>query len=691
MKLVFLLLLTGTLALASEHKLVYRETGRLGGWPANHGIWSWGDEILVGFSAAYHKVLPGDLHQQDHDKPEEPRLARSLDGGETWTIEAPRDLLPPAQGGRDPRDLVEPIDFTSPGFAMTTRFLNSNTGPSLLWYTYDKGKTWKGPFRFPQFGDGVAARTDYVVNGKHDAMVFLTQAKSNRREGRPFCARTIDGGVTWKLVSYIGGEPQGFSIMPSTVRLDGQRLLTTVRVHEDKSNRIDAYLSSDDGATWQPQGSIAETGEFNGNPPMLFRLRDGRLCLTYGYRAQPYSIRARLSSDNGKTWGEVITLRDGGAAWDVGYTRSVQRRDGKIVTVYYFNDSPHTERFIAATIWDPDAAGPLDLSHATVVTATEKVAATVFVEEVEKRTGIRLQVASEAPASGPVIAIRTETGGRPEGYHLFADRNGVQIAGSDARGALFGVGALIRRMDWAKGSLSVPRALNITTAPVYPIRGHQLGYRAQANSYDAWNAAQFEQYIRELTFFGVNSIEGIPLQDERPTPVMKVPRREMNRAIGEICNRYGLDYWVWIPAEFDLNDTVQRAQDARPLRGILQGHAGADRRLLPRRRPGQQSAGTGAAVSRRHAEAHAAGPSRRRGSGFRCSGSRRRRSTTCTSTSSARIAGVVRRPGGRPIQPADSSRRGGGFQNSISSRSIPTSRTTRSASTRCLSGTRHMR
>jgi hypothetical protein len=34
-----------------EHVTVYHRQGRFGGWPANHGIWSWGDEILVGFSA----------------------------------------------------------------------------------------------------------------------------------------------------------------------------------------------------------------------------------------------------------------------------------------------------------------------------------------------------------------------------------------------------------------------------------------------------------------------------------------------------------------------------------------------------------------------------------------------------------------------------------------------------------------
>ncbi len=306
--------------------------------------------------------------------------------------------------------------------------------------------------------------------------------------------------------------------------------------------------------------------------------------MTYGYRAEPYSIRARLSRDEGKTWGDIVTLRDGAAAWDMGYTRSVQRPDGKIVTVYYFNDAPHNERFIAATIWDPDstgAPGAIDLSGATVVTRAgpiplpEKTAATVLVEEIEKRTGIRLNISTTPAAGKPAIAIASgDAAIKPEGYHLYiagaGDAPVVKISAPRIpRGTLFGVGQLLRRMDWGKGRLSIAKSVDITTAPAYSIRGHQLGYRAQANSYDAWNAAQFEQYIRELTFFGVNSIEGIPLQDDRPTPVMKVPRREINRAIGEICQRYGLDYWAWVPADFDLKETALRATIPRSLRGIL--------------------------------------------------------------------------------------------------------------------------
>ena len=76
-------------ALEVQHVTVYHEPGRFGGWPANHGMWIWGNELLVGFSAGYYKDNGPNYHAIDHDKPEEHLLARSLDGGLTWTIENP--------------------------------------------------------------------------------------------------------------------------------------------------------------------------------------------------------------------------------------------------------------------------------------------------------------------------------------------------------------------------------------------------------------------------------------------------------------------------------------------------------------------------------------------------------------------------------------------------------------------------
>lgn len=85
----------------------------------------------------------------------------------------------------------------------------------------------------------MAARTDYTIDGPKSATVFLTASKSNGKEGRPFAARTVDGGLTWKMLGWIGPEPAGFAIMPSSLRLGPQELLTTIRGEAGPGSQLD--------------------------------------------------------------------------------------------------------------------------------------------------------------------------------------------------------------------------------------------------------------------------------------------------------------------------------------------------------------------------------------------------------------------------------------------------------------------
>ena len=55
-------------------------------------------------------------------KPREQKLARTRDGGRTWSIEQPAELVPIENADVKPVPLTEPIDFTRPGFALTLRF-----------------------------------------------------------------------------------------------------------------------------------------------------------------------------------------------------------------------------------------------------------------------------------------------------------------------------------------------------------------------------------------------------------------------------------------------------------------------------------------------------------------------------------------------------------------------------------------
>ncbi|MHC4185461.1 MAG: sialidase family protein, partial [Planctomycetota bacterium] len=352
-------------AVRAKNVIVCHEPGRFCGWPANNGVWIWGNEILVGFHQADYVEKDCSHSLGGNDKS---LLARSLDGGRTWTVEDPENFI--GDGGQAaacPGD----VNFAHPDFAM-------RVDANQFFISYNRGKTWRGPFKFPDFqiGQPLTSRTDYIVNGPQDCLIFLS-ANEPRVEAavqdRAFCARTTDGGKTFEFVSWMTNEPFKIrSVMPSTVGCSQNHLVSALRrrldvdisgPHKMRKCWIDVYRSADNGRTWKFLSQVADTGNSNGNPPSLVRLRDGRLCVTYAYRGicsayryrwKPQGIRARISEDNGKTWGQEIILRDDARTWDIGYTRSVQRPDRKIVTIYYYTTKERPEQHIAATIWDPD-------------------------------------------------------------------------------------------------------------------------------------------------------------------------------------------------------------------------------------------------------------------------------------------------------------------------------------------------
>lgn len=250
--------------------------------------------------------------------------------------------------------------------------------------------------------------------------------------------------------------------------------------------------------------------------------------------------------------------------------------------------------------------------------AVERTAARVLQEEMSRRTGVPLPSQDTWPTpqrTGVVIALATaghaEASGiwpttwplqddapawrRPDGYRVTVVRGGPQttifITGHDPRGTLYGVGELLRALRWsrAEGSTApqgIPATLDVATAPEYALRGHQLGYRATANSYDGWTVAQYEQYIRELALFGVNAIENIPFQDTRESPHFPVPRDVMTRAVSEICARYGLEYWLWIPADFDLGETSRRDEALARIEAMARDLPRLDAIFVPGGDPG---------------------------------------------------------------------------------------------------------
>ena len=360
---------------------IFRQAGRFAGWPANYGMWHWGDEIVVGFTLGTHKTVARS-HAIDKSRPFTNMQARSLDRGATWAVEAFAGALPGGRGlsadehmnkGLRLAEVMsaesgsippQPLNFRHPDFALMLARTGLKRGVfSFFYLSYDRCRSWDGPFRLPMFGGtGIAARSDYLIRAEHSALLFLTANKADGAEGKVICVRTDDGGQSFQLVSEVGGEPQGagdFAIMPASLRLPKGRLLCARRCRDGASGLtwIDLYASDDGGRSWRFLNrpvAFQQRGH-SGNPPCLKQLADGRLLLIYGNRDGPYQICARISGNEGRSWGGEIVLRSGGGNGDIGYARAVALDDDSVVAAYYFNDRADGdgERFIEATRWQP--------------------------------------------------------------------------------------------------------------------------------------------------------------------------------------------------------------------------------------------------------------------------------------------------------------------------------------------------
>lgn len=216
-------------------------------------------------------------------------------------------------------------------------------------------------------------------------------------------------------------------------------------------------------------------------------------------------------------------------------------------------------KWVAICICTTSNAFSVDLKRAVVVSPAnfspqEKNAVRMLIEEVEKRSRIRWAAGPSAASNADAIVSVTRRDGSPEGYAIRIDTTGakvrVEISGNDARGVLFGIGRLLRELEFAPGAVALPDGFHVATAPKYPLRGHQLGYRPKTNSYDAWSVPIWEQYIRDLAVFGTNAVELIPPRsdDAVDSPHFPLPPLQMMIEMSRLLDEYGLDVWIWYPA-----------------------------------------------------------------------------------------------------------------------------------------------
>ncbi|MEI6139646.1 MAG: alpha-glucuronidase family glycosyl hydrolase [Mariniphaga sp.] len=231
-------------------------------------------------------------------------------------------------------------------------------------------------------------------------------------------------------------------------------------------------------------------------------------------------------------------------------------------------------------------AKQLDLSGSKILCFEKKdpvvlKAVTVLQEEIRKRSGALLPVITKLTGTPQTIIAVGQESDLPklpenfrsaiskmepigkDGYQIavLEDSKTILVIGHDPRGVLYGIGKLLRNLEIHPGRILIDNNFKVASAPKYPIRGHQLGYRPKTNAYDAWTVDQFDSYIRDLVLFGANSIEIMPPRtDDDPTSVnMKLPSIQMMTEQSRICKEYGLDVWMWYPnmgSDYTTEDSI---------------------------------------------------------------------------------------------------------------------------------------
>lgn len=358
-----------------EHVVVYQEEGKFAGWPANNGAWIFdGDELLVGFTRGIYELNEGGHNIAKGMQ--ECWLARSKDGGQTWHAYNPDNYVGDLGPKPKCRPLKNPINFEQPRFALRmvgAGYHGAKDGRGHFYYTYDGGENWNGPHRFGNLHEAkelkkanlteLTPRTDYVVVGKHEAILLLSSRKRGKfGTDRIFTAKTKDGGKSFQFLDWVVPvDDSARAVMPETFRTSDGTLVTAMRrKRKDKDdgevNWVDAYTSTDGGQSWKFTAKIGDSGTNNGNPPAIAETADGRLCAVFGERDEG-RILAAYSSDLGETWTAPIVLRDefgseDNETNDLGYPRLLRRSDGKMVAVYYYSTN-NCLHHIAATIWTP--------------------------------------------------------------------------------------------------------------------------------------------------------------------------------------------------------------------------------------------------------------------------------------------------------------------------------------------------
>lgn len=237
---------------------------------------------------------------------------------------------------------------------------------NLVLKSSDFGKKWKKLCFIEDSNVEHFCSRESIIELKDKSLILCGYRGAPYTADKSILLRSYDGGINWGDESIVLSDPnsqlgQHYAINyneTSVLNLGQGHLISLARSDSSFYNDNNQYIpvggvgkltfteTYDNGLSWYPP----KFTEIFGQPAHLLLLADGRILTTYGYRKKRYGIRARISENKGKSWGEEIIIKDDGFSWDLGYPCSVEIKPNEIFTVYYTHDS-NGIRYIAGKHW----------------------------------------------------------------------------------------------------------------------------------------------------------------------------------------------------------------------------------------------------------------------------------------------------------------------------------------------------
>jgi hypothetical protein len=217
----------------------------------------------------------------------------------------------------------------------------------------DGGRSWEGPFMpDPLPGDkevlpGRPLRLHNRANicrASDGRLLLCGQILEFRPEFHSAVGlyQSTDAGASWQYLTTPAAD-QGTAVFeePFLYITDAGNWVVLMRCHRSpqgqRFKRAHLWItrSADQGKTW----SAPRDAGFHAEPSAACRLADGRVLLVYGYRLEPFGLRARVCDPELRNVSEAPEqiIRDDCGRIDTGYPNIAPLGDNRYLIVHYVN------------------------------------------------------------------------------------------------------------------------------------------------------------------------------------------------------------------------------------------------------------------------------------------------------------------------------------------------------------------